>query len=111
MCCIHRAALAAEIWYICTILVLVPSATHIWERVIPGGGVHCHWNKPSLATVQERLAVDTTLSSPGGTGGSMEGGCRNVMMVVGRATNERKTPNNSCDLSYYCSSGCCLVLL
>ena len=66
-------------------LVLVPSATHIWERVIPGGGVHCHWKKPSLATVQERLAADTTLSGPGGTTGSMEGGCRNVIEVVGSA--------------------------
>ena len=70
-------------------LVLVPSATHIWERVIPGGGVHCHWKEPSLATVQERLEADTTLSGPGGTGGSMEGGCRNVMLFVGRKTNER----------------------
>ena len=68
-------------------LVLVPSATHIWERVIPGGEVHCHWKEPSLATVQERLAADTTLSGPGGTGGSMEGGCRNEMLVAGRATN------------------------
>ena len=70
-------------------LVLVPSATHIWERVIPGGGVHCHWKEPSLATVQERLAADTTLSGPGGTaaGGSMEGGWRNVI-GWGR-TNER----------------------
>jgi len=73
-------------------LVLVPSATHIWERVIPGGEVHCHWKEPSLATVQERLAADTTLSGPGGTGGSMEGGCRNVMLVVGRATRERGKP-------------------
>ena len=70
-------------------LVLVPSATHIWERVIAGGGVHCHWKEPSLATVQERLAADTTLSGPGGTGGSMEGGCRNVIGVVGRTTNDR----------------------
>jgi len=36
------------------------------------------------------LAADTTLSGPGGTGGSMEGGCRNVMLVVGRATNKRE---------------------
>jgi len=70
-------------------LVLVPSATHIWERVIPGGGVHCHWKEPSLATVQERLAADTTLSGPGGTAGSTED-CRNVIEVVGRATNERR---------------------
>ena len=62
-------------------LVLVPSATHIWERVISGGGVHCHWKEPSLATVQERLAADTTLSGPGGTGGSMELDWRNVMTV------------------------------
>ena len=68
-------------------LVLVPSATHIWEMVIPGGGVHCHWKEPSLTTVQERLAADTTLSGPGGTGGSMEGGCRNV--IGRRETNER----------------------
>ena len=68
-------------------LVLVPSATHIWERVIPGGGVHCHRKVPSLATVQERLAADTTLSGPGGTGCSMEGGCRNVSGR--RETNER----------------------
>ena len=68
-------------------LVLVPSPTHIWERVIPDGGVHCHWKEPSLATVQVRLAADTTLSGPGGTGGSIEGGCRNV---IGRgATNGR----------------------
>ena len=67
-------------------LVLVPSATHIWEMLIPGGGVHCHWKEPSLATVQERLAADTTLSGPGG---SMEGGCRNVMLVVGRSTSEK----------------------
>ena len=71
-------------------LVLVPSATHIWERVILGGEVHCHWKEPSLATVQERLAADTTLSGPGGTGGSMEGGCRNVMLVAGRATTMRE---------------------
>ena len=69
-------------------LVLVPSATQIWERVIPGGGVHCHWKEPSLATVHERLVADTTSSGPGGTGGSTEGRCRNVMLV-GRATNER----------------------
>ena len=68
-------------------LVLVPSVTHIWERVIPGGGVHCHWKEPSLVTVQERLAVDTTLSGPGGTGGSIEFGCRNV--IGRRETNER----------------------
>jgi len=80
--------LAAEIWDICAMLVLVSSATHIWEMFIPGGGVHCHWNskEPSLATVQERLAADTTLSGPGGTGGSMEGGCRNV---IEGATNGR----------------------
>ena len=71
-------------------LVLVSLATHIWEMLIPGGGVHCHWKEPSLATVQERLAADTTLSGPGGTGGSMEGGCRNVMLIVGRATNEKE---------------------
>ena len=70
-------------------LVLVPSVTHIWERMIPGGGVHCHWKEPSLATVQERLAADTTLSGPCGTCSSMEGGCRNVIGVVGRAANER----------------------
>jgi len=77
-------------------LVLVPSATHIWERVIPGGGVHCHWKEPSLATVQEKLEADTTLSGPGGTGGSVELGCRNVInvtLVVGRATNERGKPH------------------
>ena len=67
-------------------LVLVSSAPHIWERVIPGGGVHCHWKEPSLATVQERLAVDTT-PGPGGTGSSVEWGCRNV---IGRSvTNKR----------------------
>ena len=60
-------------------LVLVPSATHIWERVIPGGEVHCHWKDPSLATVQERLAADTTSSGPGGTGSSTGWGCRNVI--------------------------------
>ena len=60
-------------------LVLVPSTTHIWERVIPGGEVHSHWKDPSLATVQERLAADTTLSGPGGTDGSVELGCRNVI--------------------------------
>jgi len=37
-------------------MILFPSANHIFERVIPGGGVHCHWKEPSLATVQERLA-------------------------------------------------------
>ena len=41
-----------------------------------------------MATVQERLAADTTSSGPGGTGGSM-GGCRNVIVVAGRSTNER----------------------
>ena len=67
-------------------LVLVSSATHIWEMLIPGGGVHCHWKEPSLATVQERLEADTTLSGPGGTGGSMEGGCRKVHggVTIGR---------------------------
>jgi len=70
-------------------LVLVPSPTHIWERVIPGGGVHCHWKELSLATVQERLAADTTLYGPGSTGGSMNGSCKNVIEGVGRATNER----------------------
>ena len=64
-------------------LVLVPSATHIWERVIPGGGVHCHWKEPSLATVQERLAADTTLFS------TIDSICRNVMLAVGSSTNER----------------------
>ena len=71
-------------------LVLVPSATHIWERVIPGGGIHCHWKEPSLATVQEKLEADTTFSGPGGTSGSMEGGCGNVMLLVGRETNEKR---------------------
>ena len=70
-------------------LVLVPSATHIREMLIPGGGVHCHWKEPSLTTVQERLVADTKLSGPGGTGGSMEGACRNVIEVVGMVTNER----------------------
>ena len=82
-------------------LVLVPSATHIWEMLIPGGGVHCHWKEPSLATVQERLAADTTLSGPGGTGGSMEGGCRNVMLVVGRVTSEKGKRISSHDLSLF----------
>ena len=90
-------------------LVFVPSVTHIRERVIPGGGIHCHWKEPSLATVQERLAADTTSSGPGGTGGSMEGGCRNVIEVVGSAlvggmaTNERgKSPSS---FSYNCTTG------
>ena len=39
-----------------------------------------------VATVQERLAADTTLPSPGGTRGSMEGACRDVMLVAGRTT-------------------------
>jgi len=69
-------------------LVLVPSATHIWEKVIPGGEIHCHLKEPSLATVQERLADDTILSGPGGTGSSMDGGSRNVIEVEGRSTNE-----------------------
>jgi len=43
-----------------------------------------------LATVQERLAADTTFSGPGGTAGTMEGGCRNVTFIVGRATNEKR---------------------
>ena len=64
-------------------LVLVPSATHIGGKGIPGGGVHCHWKDPSLATVQDRLAAVTTLSS---TIGSI---CRNVMLAVGSTTNER----------------------
>jgi len=89
---VESPAFAAEIWDSCTMLVLVPSATHIWKRVIPGGGVHCHWKEPSLATVQERLAADTTLSGPGGTAGSTED-CRNVIVVVGRATNERGKPH------------------
>ena len=84
---VYSPALAAEIWDICTMLVLVPSATHIWERVVPGGGVHCHWKEPSLATVQERLEADTTLSSLGGTGGSVEFSCRNV---IGRETIMRE---------------------
>ena len=70
-------------------LVLVPSASHIWVKVIPGGRVHCHWKEPSLATVQERLAADTTLSGPGGTGGSREGDCKNVMGSMGRGTETR----------------------
>ena len=70
-------------------LVLVPSASHIWVKVIPGGRVHCHWKEPSLATVQERLVVDTRLSGPGGTSGSKEGGCKNVMESVGRGTETR----------------------
>ena len=74
-------------------LVLVASATHTWERVIPGGEVHCHWKEPSLVTVQERLVADTTLSGPCGTGGSMDGGCRNVIGVVGRAAKERGKPH------------------
>ena len=83
---VYSPALAAEI---CTMLVLFPSATHIREMEISGGGIHFHWKEPSLATVQERLAPDTTLSGRGGTVGSMEGGCRNVMLDVGRETNER----------------------
>ena len=67
-------------------LVLVPSASHIWVKVIPGGRVHCHRKEPSLATVQERLAADTTLSGPGGTSGSREGGCKNVMGSMGSET-------------------------
>ena len=70
-------------------LVLVPSASHIWVKVIPGGRVHCHWKEPSLATVQERLAADATLSGPDGTGGLKEGGCRNVMESVGRGTKNK----------------------
>ena len=70
-------------------VVLVPSASHILVKLIPGGGVHCHWKEPSLATVQERLAADTTLSGPGGTGGSREGGGRNVMGDVGRGAETR----------------------
>ena len=67
-------------------LVLVPSANHIWVKVIPGGRVHCHRKEPSLATVQERLAADTTLSGPGG---SREGDCKNVMESMGRGTETR----------------------
>ena len=67
-------------------LVLVPSASHIWVKVIPGGRVHCHWKEPSLATVQEMLEADTTLSGPGGTDGSKEGDCWNMMLTVGRET-------------------------
>ena len=70
-------------------LVLVPSANHIWVKVIPGGRVHSHWKEPSLVTVQERLAADPTLSGPGGTGGSKEGGCRSVMGDVGRGAETR----------------------
>ena len=70
-------------------LVLVPSVNHIWVKVIPGGSVHCHWKEPSLATVQERLAADTTLSGPGGTSGSREGDCKNVMGSMGRETETR----------------------
>ena len=81
--------MAAEIWDICTILVLVPSANHIWVKVIPGGSIHSHSKEPSLVTVHERLAADTTLSGPGGTGGSKEGDCRNVMGDVGRGTETR----------------------
>ena len=87
---VYVPALAAEIWDICTMLVLVPSASHIWVKVIPGGRVHCHWKEPSLATVQERLAADTTLSGPGGTGGSNEGGCRNVTGDMGRGTEKTR---------------------
>ena len=86
---VYSPALAAEIWYICTMLVLVPSASHIWVKLIPGGRIHFHWKEPSLATVQERLAADTTLSGPGGTGGSREGGGRNVMEFMGRGTETR----------------------
>ena len=97
---VYSPVLTAEIWDICTMLVLVPSASHIWVKVIPGGRVHCHWKELSLVTVQERLAADTTLSGPGGTGGSKEGGCRNVMGDVGRGT-ETKIQNLSLnDLSY-----------
>ena len=81
-------------------LVLVPSATHIWERVIPGGEVHCHWKEPSSATVQERLAADTTLSSLGRRIGSIE---MKVILVVGRDTIEKGESlfhnNLSCNLS------------
>ena len=70
-------------------LVLVPSASHIWVKMIPGGRVHCHWKEPSLPTVQERLAADTTLSGPGGTSGSNEGGCRNVIGDMGRGAETR----------------------
>ena len=65
-------------------LVLVASTTHIW---VSGKGVHCPWKEPSFATVQKMLAADTTLSGPGGTGGSMEGGWRNV--IGWGKTNER----------------------
>ena len=78
-------------------LVLVPSANHIW---VPGGRVHCHWKEPSLATVQERLAADTTLSGPGSTGGSREGGGRNVMESVGRGAETTYRALSLNDLSY-----------
>ena len=76
-------------------LVLVPSASHIWVKVIPGGRVHCHWKEPSLATVQERLVADTRLPGPGGTGGSKEGGRRKVMESMGKET-ETRVQNSSC---------------
>ena len=86
---VYSPALAAEIWDICTMLVLVPSASHILVKLIPGGRVHCHWKEPSLATAQERLAPDTKLSGPGGTGGSREGDCKNVMESMGSGTETR----------------------
>jgi len=70
-----------------------------------------------VATVQERLAADTTLPGPGGTRGSMEGACRNVMLVAGRTTLAREMYtryHNSCDLSYYSASGSqyiCLIAI
>ena len=92
-------------------LVLVSSATHIWERVIPCGGVHCHWKEPSLATVQERLATDTTSSGPGGTGSSTEGGCRNV--IDGGVTVDRDN-NTFCTVglvSSYMSLSIMVIIL
>ena len=70
-------------------LVLVPSASHLWVKLISGGRIHSHWKEPSLATVQERLAADSTLSGPDGTVGSKEGGCRNVMGDMGRGTETK----------------------
>jgi len=63
--------------------------------------------------VQERLAADTTLSGPGGTGGSMVGGCSNVMLVVDRATRERGKPPiiRSCDLSLWSQYICLIFFL
>ena len=90
-------------------LVLVPSVTHIWERVIPGGGVHCHWRNPYWSQCRRGWQLTPHCPALVVHCSSVEVGCRNEIDVVGRETNERGSIKTHIaianrNLSCYCAS-------